>query len=208
MEVLLFLLLPLAVGACIFLVGGSILSARQPARQRRTYHLGTSSTEERLLLWSSLPSALVALIVLAFPPLDQLAPAWLGSILDRICEIAPPTFWCLKMPRPVPWLITIHAVAYLPFVVASVRLVILVWTGRLPKPQKYVEGSLPILTQLLLAAFWLFVAAGGQFLVPPKLMYVSIYAGLAWSLGYLCFALCALRFVAIALKYRRPPIRA
>lgn len=200
MEVLALLL---AVTIGIFIIGAMAVYRDRLRSPRRQYSLEPSSLRERLLLWSLVPCAAIAFFFLSLGEIDRLAPIWLASLLDKLCPNPIPNFWCM-MPRPIPWLVAVHAVVYCAFVLVSLYLVFAVASGKIPKPLRYVEGSLPIYTQLFLLSFWLFLVAGGQFMV-GRLSHISPTAAFFVSLMYLSFGLCAARNLAISIKYHRPP---
>ncbi len=144
------------------------------------------------------------MIVFSVPPLDQLAPPLLAHILDRVCSYSPPILWCWKkVLQPAPWILVIHAAIYLWFLGMSAYLVFSVMTRRIPKPRHYVEGSFPLGLSLACAGLWLFIVAGGQFVAQTRLGYFVPYLGLFICVAFLCFALSALRTIAITLKYRQ-----
>jgi len=180
--------------------------APRSAKPRRRYHLETSSSIESLLLVSPALCALAAMIVLSVSPLGQLAPALLAVVLDRVCSSSVPTLWCWKTAWPPPWFLAIHATAYLCFIGLSAYLLFSIMTGRIPKPRHYVEGSFPIGRLLFFAGFWLFMVAGGQFMLQTRLGHLFPYLGLVLCTAMLCGALIGWRVIAIVLKYRRPRI--
>ncbi|WP_425068772.1 hypothetical protein [Reyranella sp.] len=182
------------------------LSGREqrPAKPRRQYHLESSSSKERLLLWSPALSAVAAMIVFSVPPLYRLAEPSLRAVLYRICSSSVPTLWCWKQAWPTSWFLVIHATAYLCFIGMSAYLAFSIMTERIPKPRHYVEGSFPFGLSLASAGFWLFMVAGGQFMLQTRLGHLFPFLGLVFCVGFLCVALSCLRTIAITLKHRRP----
>jgi hypothetical protein len=156
---------------------------------------------EYFLIFSPVPATIVALLVLAIPPLDDLAPHAVTAVLDGFCPAAVPNFWC-RIPRPAPWMAAVHAFIYVVFLVVSIHMFFWIRFGRYEKPRNYVPGSLPLWHQVTAALIWLFMVIGGQVfpLRAPPLSYV----GLLFPMLGLTFAIMMTRGLAISLRFRQP----
>jgi hypothetical protein len=170
--------------------------------RRTRLHLSPETPEEWALTLCPIAVAIAAMIILGIPLIDRLVTNSIGDILDVVCSVPLPTFWC-RVPRPVPWIAAIQLFAYAGFLVASFYIVYWVRFGDYRKPSRYVPGSARDYHVLGYFLWWLFLVAGGQVLPQARFSAFSLFGLVAFSMPALCLGLASIRALAVVYRFRK-----
>lgn len=170
--------------------------------RRTKLHLSPETPKEWALTLSPVAVAIGAMLILKIPLVDRFVIHSIGGILDAVCSLPIPTFWC-RVPRPIPWIAAVHLLAYAGFILVSLYIVYWVRFGDYRKPSRYIPGSAKDYHVLIYFLWWLLLVAGGQVIPKARFSSFSIFGLVVFSIPALCLGLASIRALAIVYRFRK-----
>jgi len=151
------------------------------------------------LIFSPPCTALVVLVLLAIPPVQQTASQAASTILEVICASRAPIPLC-EFPRPLNEVAVIHIAGYLAFIVSSLAFFGWIVFGSYRKPGNYDRRRTSPFGVWGIAAFWVLLLLGGQifFALGSPLRFWA----LPFSLFSLVVGLISARLICLRVRFR------